>query len=265
MELSSVIRGLRIKKKLTQQELSERIGVSVVTVRCWEAGSKNPSLNGLVELASVFNVSIDSMLGLSGGQPIMVDIQSNRERKLLANYRLIDSYGKDAVDAVCSAERARMDATLSKHKSTHSERYVPHFITPAAAGKPYPLEDEVIEMIRVPQTGIESKADFAVSISGDSMIPYINDGEIVFVQHTAELQNGEIGIFEVDGETYCKHFYMSESHDITLVSANQKRQDTNVHLAADCERNFRCFGRVLLEIRPTLPAYFLSSLSLSSE
>lgn len=49
-------------------------------------------------------------------------------------------------------------------------------------------------------------ANYAVKISGKSMEPTILDQSIVFVQTVAELRDGDIGIFVVDGSVMCKRF-----------------------------------------------------------
>lgn len=48
------------------------------------------------------------------------------------------------------------------------------------------------------------QADYAVRISGKSMEPTIEDNSIVFVQKVAELHDGDVGIFVVNGDVMCK-------------------------------------------------------------
>jgi len=50
------------------------------------------------------------------------------------------------------------------------------------------------------------QADYAVRISGKSMEPTLQDNSIVFVQRADALNDGEIGIFVVDGNVMCKRF-----------------------------------------------------------
>ncbi len=49
-------------------------------------------------------------------------------------------------------------------------------------------------------------ADYAVLISGESMQPTIEDGNVVLVQRVPELQNEDIGIFVIDGSLMCKRY-----------------------------------------------------------
>lgn len=61
--------GLRIKKKrkqmgLSQSELAEKMGVGRnTTISGWETGSKKLDNEKLTKLASLFNVSVDYLLG----------------------------------------------------------------------------------------------------------------------------------------------------------------------------------------------------------
>ena len=64
------------------------------------------------------------------------------------------------------------------------------------------------------------EADYAVKISGRSMEPTISDGQIVLVKQVQELENNDIGIFNVDGNTMCKR-YLLQGDEEKLVPDNQ--------------------------------------------
>ena len=59
------IADLRRQKKVTQQELADRVGVSYQTVSRWETGAGEPELSLLAILAEYFQVSVDQLLGLT--------------------------------------------------------------------------------------------------------------------------------------------------------------------------------------------------------
>ncbi len=56
------IKGLREKRKITQKELSEKIGVSDKTVSKWETGKGLPDIGIIEELARALGVSIAELL-----------------------------------------------------------------------------------------------------------------------------------------------------------------------------------------------------------
>lgn len=63
MELNTNIIRLRKERGLTQEQLAALLNVSVSAVSKWEMGNNRPDLELLPELAEVFQVSIDSLLG----------------------------------------------------------------------------------------------------------------------------------------------------------------------------------------------------------
>jgi len=59
------LRALRLEKKLTQQKLAEKIGLVKGSISAYEKNTKHPSINVLIKLCAIFNVSADYLLGLS--------------------------------------------------------------------------------------------------------------------------------------------------------------------------------------------------------
>lgn len=58
------IAELRRKKKITQKELAELVGVSFQSISKWENGSAMPDITYLPILSDYFNVSIDQLMGI---------------------------------------------------------------------------------------------------------------------------------------------------------------------------------------------------------
>ena len=56
------IKGLREKRKITQKELSEKIGVSDKTVSKWETGATIPDLDVLLEISKLYDITINDIL-----------------------------------------------------------------------------------------------------------------------------------------------------------------------------------------------------------
>ena len=46
-----------------------------------------------------------------------------------------------------------------------------------------------------------------IRVIGDSMLPYIKDGEYIFVQKNTPVKNGDTIIANIDGELYVKRYY----------------------------------------------------------
>lgn len=263
MELRNRIRSLRIENSMTQKELSDRLKVSEVSVRNWEAGTKTPSTSAILALAKTFNVTTDYLLGNNVNPRKDSLFLSQQEKTLLSNYRVLDNYGRKAVDTLCVLEKSRVEAQ-KKPKPDEAKvislepkpnRYIPRYVTPSAAGYSVPLDGDDFEMILV-DDNVPADADFAVDIQGNSMFPYIKDGDTVYVKRECELSIGDVGVFCVDGAMYCKQYYIDDERNLTLVSANPELRHTNVRVNADSEISVRCYGKVLLDYKIDLPDYF---------
>lgn len=55
----------RENKRMTAKEVSEKIGVSKQAIYNMEAGASNPSVDTLIKLAELYNVSTDYLIGLT--------------------------------------------------------------------------------------------------------------------------------------------------------------------------------------------------------
>ena len=62
-KLSENIRKFRKERGLTQEQLSEVLGVTVGAVYKWEARLSQPELSMVMELADFFDTSVDVLLG----------------------------------------------------------------------------------------------------------------------------------------------------------------------------------------------------------
>lgn len=61
--LGTRLKKLRLEAGLTQKELGELVGVTKVSVCCYENGTRLPSLETLVDLANTLKVDVDYLLG----------------------------------------------------------------------------------------------------------------------------------------------------------------------------------------------------------
>ena len=61
--LSERLKTLRKAKDLTQEQLADYMGVSPQAVSRWETGATSPDISALPQLADLFGISIDELLG----------------------------------------------------------------------------------------------------------------------------------------------------------------------------------------------------------
>lgn len=62
MSLSNRIRLLRKNSQMSQEELAERLNISRQSVTKWESGDSIPDIDRVINLSSIFGVTIDYLL-----------------------------------------------------------------------------------------------------------------------------------------------------------------------------------------------------------
>lgn len=63
MNLGKKILELRKKKGLSQEQLGEEINVTRQTISNWELGETTPNSEQLIEIADIFEISVDELIG----------------------------------------------------------------------------------------------------------------------------------------------------------------------------------------------------------
>ena len=262
MEFGKRLRSLRLNRNLTQKELAAATGVSTATVQFWENGTKSPSMGAIIALTSALSCSSDTILGI--GETAAISFSLDRaEKSLIDDFRMLDGHGKRLVQTVCKMERSRASASagssdnILRFPDKKRERFIPRYTTPSAAGISVPLDGSEFEMMLVTDD-MPSDADCAVTIQGESMAPYLHDGDMVYVKKDVELAIGDVGIFCVDGAMYCKQYYLDEAGNLILVSANPELRNTNVRVSKDGGQNVTVYGKVLLGYKIELPSYLFA-------
>ena len=65
ISISERIKELREKQNITQSSLAKKLSITRSAVNAWEMGISIPNVEKLVELSSLFNVSVDYLLGVN--------------------------------------------------------------------------------------------------------------------------------------------------------------------------------------------------------
>lgn len=86
MILAENLIKLRKLNKLTQVELANKLGFSDKAVSKWENGDTTPDIETIYKLASIYNVSIDSLLK---DEPIISESDTKERKKILTNKIII--------------------------------------------------------------------------------------------------------------------------------------------------------------------------------
>lgn len=88
-----IIRTLRVSQKMTQAELAAKLGLSASTIGMYEQDRREPSLDVLKDMAVIFNVSVDYLLGKESINPI----NSEYTDELVAHFNLLPEGDQQAI------------------------------------------------------------------------------------------------------------------------------------------------------------------------
>jgi transcriptional regulator with XRE-family HTH domain len=103
MKFSDNLRNLRKLKKLSQEELSERVGVSRQSVSKWESGAAYPEMNNLLILCKIFNCKINDLISEkiedfnSFDEEVkmnIVKLESNKQKQMKILTKILSLIGK---------------------------------------------------------------------------------------------------------------------------------------------------------------------------
>lgn len=183
--------------------------------------------------------------------------EKRRLDELVKKYRLLDPYGKEAVDCVLDVESRRCQAERDKQAAILREQRVemdaaeeiappitlhqPYAQVAAAEGAGAFLLDDGFDEVLVEMNKYTKQADVILKVVGRSMEPVITDGDRVLVRQQPSVRIGEIGVFIVDGQGYLKEYQADR-----LVSLNPDIDDV---LVGDLQ-SAECYGKFIKVLNP---------------
>jgi transcriptional regulator with XRE-family HTH domain len=197
MKINEVIRALRKKLNLTQDQFSLQLGIKRSLVGAYEEGRAEPRLELLQKMAAIGGISLDDFMSgrLEPGQP-----DSKR--------------GKDVVVVtIDQSERDNISLVPQKAAAGYMNGY---------ADAEYVKE---LTSFRLPM--LRQGNYRAFEISGDSMLPIL-PGTIVigeYVEDLRDLKNGKtyVLVTQREGIVYKRVFnYIDENGKLFLVSDNRQ-------------------------------------------
>jgi transcriptional regulator with XRE-family HTH domain len=91
--ISEMIKSLRENAGYSQSELAKKLDVTRSSVNAWEMDLSIPTTPYIVEMAKLFHVSTDYILGIENAQTISLDGYSDKEIELV--YKLIQYFDEN--------------------------------------------------------------------------------------------------------------------------------------------------------------------------
>lgn len=255
-----IFANLLKERGMTPYMVSKATGIAQSTLSGWKATNRLPQRRTLKKIADYFGVSVEYLMGESDERSpetkkepaVRADSELVKIDRLLnePGHREWVRYGK----YLTNQPDFKRESSPEYEPECEPVEYIRDYQTPCAAGYAAPIEGE--NYIDVPRdTSTPREADFSVHVSGDSMEPYIKDGQRVFVKRDCPLRDFDVGIFYYDGDVFIKQYCPSYDGSVYLLSANPKREDANKTISRDATSTLICFGKVLLDKKLPAPVY----------
>lgn len=188
MSTGEIIKNLRRRNKMTQEELAKKLGFQTKSaVSKIEKDQRDVSQTTIAKLSQIFGVSPSYILGLA------------------------ETEENDFFDP----EKYGLRPIVKKRLP---------LLGNIACGEPKYADEDRESYI---EAGADIKADFCLRANGDSMTgARINDGDIVFIRSMPQVENGQIAAVIIDDEATLKRvYYYPENNMMILKPENSKYKD----------------------------------------
>lgn len=226
-----VIREHRIALGMTQVQLAEAVDVPKNNVTHWEAGRTRPDLNIVPLVCETLKIDLATFFGVNEH----FEALNSADRDILRKIQALPEHDRRVLQATINGmlEIARQDQWAFCR-----DFYMPVMRNEqsAAAGVGETLQAPSQQLVFVRRNPLAKRADEIVRVNGQSMEPDFHHGQEVYVQHTNEIQIGEIGLFVVNGEGFIKQLAHKRLH-----SLNPDYPDIQLNETDDV----RCVGKVI--------------------
>ncbi|HCD4749334.1 helix-turn-helix transcriptional regulator [Staphylococcus aureus] len=225
------IRKFLNDSNMSQKKLAELINIKPSTLSDYLNLRSNPSHGVIQRIADVFEVGksdIDTTYKDDN------DITSIYNKLTPPRQENVLNYANEQLEEQNSKGDNVVDINSYKQEKT------PVNVNGCvSAGVGERLHDETLftEMVKGPIPTY----DLALKVNGDSMEPMFKDGEIIFVEKTHNIKNGQIGIFIIEEEAYVKKVFVEDDR-LTLVSLNKDYDDLHFYR----NESVRLIGKVIL-------------------
>ena len=252
MTLLDRIKYVAAQKNIPISTIERDLGFSNKAIYRWN--DSDPSINKVISVAKYLGVSIE---WLATGEEQNNSFNNNETSKnIIEKYNELSDENKTKIDIFLEiATLTRSESISSGIKSTTTNllqdnvvKYNPintkvvPILGKVAAGIPISLVEEYLDKVAAPS----DKADFATIANGNSMEPVIYNGENIFIKSMQSLDDGDIGVFDIDGETTCKKFkYDSTTKTVILTSFNSEFKPL-IYSLKNYQDTFRIIGKVIL-------------------
>ena len=176
-----MLRTLRIKAGMNQEELAKKIGCAKSTISMYENGAREPNFETLEAIADIFNVDMSTLIDRKQSQ------NQNNSITILPSNKI---FMRPLYDSVAAGIGAVADNTILT--------YIPTFIS----------------------NSMEKDMYIWVNVQGDSMSPLIDDGSKILIRMQDSVDSGQIAVILIDNEEAVVKKVEYGTDYVTLISIN---------------------------------------------
>lgn len=237
------------ERKMLKIELAQKMGIKKQTLNGYFNGDRIPKAEILLQLSEIFGVSVDYLLTGKNYSTNNSYYLTDEELIYLNKYRMLSSEERLKVNGYLDISNFNPPKSVVLKDNESVYTYTPKsnsvpVLGLTAAGFPIAAIENILAFTETDLPNVQ----FALYAKGDSMEPVINDGDIIFIQKTPLLENGEIGIFKINEEATCK-IYHNYSDRIELHSFNPAYNPL-IYLKNNLNE-FQIIGKVILTDKQT--------------
>ncbi|HDP2915879.1 TPA: helix-turn-helix domain-containing protein [Staphylococcus aureus] len=231
------LKQIMSERKISQSELSRRTGIGRNSISDYLNGKYEAKQDKVFELAKALNVNEAWLMGFDISKNRKIennDISSIYSKLTPPRQKNVLNYANEQLD-----EQNTKGDNIVDINSYKQDRIAVNVNGCVSAGVGERLHGETLftEMVKAPIP----PHDLALKVNGDSMEPMFKDGEIIFVEKTHNIKNGQIGIFIIEEEAYVKKVFVEDDR-LTLVSLNKEYRDLHFYR----NESVRLVGKVIL-------------------
>lgn len=190
-----------------QKELTNFLKLKKTAYSDWKAGKSESYRKYLIEIADFFNVSIDYLVygKEKAEQTAKEQVLSKEEKELLGYFSVLPRDVRQKL--LGRAELLAEQASEQPEDQQEPMILLRHSLYMVSAGTGFDLDEgDSWDEVPVPDTPESCKADFCITVSGNSMEPKFFNEDVVLVKQTSSIDEGEIGIFRIGQKGYIKKY-----------------------------------------------------------
>lgn len=221
MSFGTRLKARREQLGITQPQLAEMLGVSKGAIGNYETDANSPKATILFKVFDVLKCDANYLFQDEMGNSYPMKV-SYDEYESIKKYRNLDDHGKELVNFALDKETERIErygrlGEASRPVTSFPMRLISYYFKNASAGTGQLVIDNLPDKdIEIPDKPEYRNVSYAIGVNGSSMEPAFQDGDILLVEATREIEVGDIGIFQINNECFVKKLGEKE-----LISLNK--------------------------------------------